>query len=74
MLQEETQRTTKMAPSYLLVDQRGPDHAREYCVAVEIEGQSFKIAWGRSKKEAEQRAAMNALQTIKPELLTPKPE
>lgn len=74
VLQEETQRTTKMAPSYLLVDQRGPDHAREYCVAVEIEGQSFETAWGRSKKEAEQRAAMNALQTIKPELLTPKPE
>ena len=74
VLQEETQRTTKLAPSYLVVDQRGPDHAREYCVAVEIEGQSFDTAWGRSKKEAEQKAAMNALRAIKPGLLTPNGE
>lgn len=69
-LQEETQRTCNRAPSYKMIEQRGPDHAREYCVAVQIEGRQYQSAWGRSKKEAEQRAAMNALKIIRPELLT----
>ncbi len=71
ILQEETQRATSVAPGYVIVDQRGPDHAREYCIAVSLEGRQFDAAWGRSKKEAEQKAAMNALQVIRPELLTP---
>lgn len=69
MLQEETQRTTNAAPTYVIVDQRGPDHAREYCIAVEMQGQQFDAAWGFSKKEAEQKAAFNALKIINPDLL-----
>ena len=69
ILQEETQRTSNIAATYLVVGQRGPDHAREYCMAVEIDGRQFDPAWGRSKKEAEQKAAMHALQVVSPELL-----
>ncbi|MCH2202034.1 MAG: ribonuclease III [Fuerstiella sp.] len=68
-LQEETQRTRSIGPTYLIVDQRGPDHAREYCMAVEFEGRQYEPAWGWSKKEAEQKAAMNALLIINPDLL-----
>ena len=69
LLQEETQRSCNLAPAYLIIDQRGPDHAREYCIAVNIDDQQFNAAWGRSKKEAEQKAALMALQVIRPELL-----
>jgi ribonuclease-3 len=64
ILQEQTQRTSNDSPNYVVVDQRGPDHAREYCVSVQIDDREFEPAWGRSKKEAEQKAAMNALQVI----------
>lgn len=66
-LQEETQRDGSLVPKYVIVEQRGPDHAREFLVAVELGDQQFESAWGRSKKEAEQKAAMNALSAIKPE-------
>lgn len=66
LLQEETQRDGTTVPRYVIVEQRGPDHAREFCVAVEIDGQQFDSAWGRSKKEAEQQAARYALENMKP--------
>ena len=64
LLQEETQRDGNITPNYVIVDQRGPDHAREFFVAVEIGESRFEPAWGRSKKEAEQKAAMLALDSI----------
>jgi len=70
ILQEEVQRASNTAPTYVIVDQRGPDHAREYCVAVQTEEREHESAWGRSKKEAEQKAALNALQMIAPSLVT----
>ncbi len=73
LLQEETQRLSSEAPSYILLDQRGPDHAREYCVAVSASGQRYEAAWGYTKKEAEQKAARNALKIINPDLLPEAP-
>ncbi|APZ92460.1 ribonuclease III [Fuerstiella marisgermanici] len=64
ILQEETQRDGSDPPSYVVIEHRGPDHAREFCVAVEIAETQFESAWGRSKKEAEQKAAMHALEGI----------
>lgn len=64
LLQEETQRDGTTVPRYVILEQRGPDHAREFCVAVEIEGRRFEPAWGRSKKEAEQQAARFALEKM----------
>jgi len=73
LLQEETQRDSSVTPNYVIVEQRGPDHAREFQVAVEIGEQRFDTAWGRSKKEAEQKAAMLALEAMNnPELSPPE--
>ena len=66
ILQEETQRDGSAVPKYVILEQRGPDHAREFCVAVELGEEQYESAWGRSKKEAEQKAAMNALSVMKP--------
>ncbi|MDG1895962.1 MAG: ribonuclease III [Fuerstiella sp.] len=64
LLQEEIQRDGSLVPQYVIVDERGPDHAREFHMAVQIGDQRYGGAWGRSKKEAEQKAAMNALDTM----------
>lgn len=63
-LQEETQRDGSKPPSYVILEQRGPDHAREFYVAVEISDRRFEPAWGRSKKEAEQKAAQLAIEAL----------
>lgn len=64
ILQEETQREGTNTPCYIILDERGPDHAREFYVAVEIGNERYDAAWGKSKKEAEQQAAMLALEAI----------
>ena len=66
ILQEETQRDTNVIPTYVILEERGPDHAREFHVAVQIGDEQYPPAWGHSKKEAEQKAAMNALDALKP--------
>ena len=61
VLQQIAQRHLPTNPQYLLVDEKGPDHAKAFEVAVQIDGQSFPSAWANSKKQAEQQAALNAL-------------
>ncbi|MEO0515594.1 MAG: ribonuclease III [Planctomycetota bacterium] len=51
-------------PIYVLVDEKGPDHAKAFAVAVEIAGKRFPQQWANAKKEAEQRAARAALEAI----------
>lgn len=63
-LQERTQRTLNVTPDYQVVDERGPDHAREFCVTARVGTIVYEPAWGRSKKEAEQQAARLALDAI----------
>lgn len=60
-LQQRTQRDLATTPTYQLVAERGPDHVKSFQVAVFIGNRQFRPAWGRNKKEAEQRAASNAL-------------
>ena len=64
LLQEETQRDGTTVPKYVILEERGPDHAREFNVAVQLDDRQFESAWGRSKKEAEQQAAMYALRSL----------
>jgi len=59
-LQERTQALLKTTPDYVVVNERGPDHAKVFEVCVEILGREWARAEGRSKKEAEQRAAAAA--------------
>lgn len=60
-LQQHAQRDMAATPVYDMLDEKGPDHSKCFEVAVSIAGRQFSGAWGPSKKEAEQKAAYNAL-------------
>ncbi|WP_298817784.1 ribonuclease III [Chloroflexus sp.] len=62
-LQEKIQARHKKLPSYRLVEARGPEHQREYVMAVQVEGMEFTGA-GPSKKEAKKAAARAALMAL----------
>jgi len=63
-LQLVAQREFGQLPSYPLMEESGPDHSKWFKVAAQIGEKIFTPAWGRSKKEAEQRAAQNALSEL----------
>ena len=67
LLQQLAQREFGSTPTYQLVDEKGPDHAKCFKVAAQVGGQRYHAAWGRNKKEAEQRAASNALAELNQE-------
>jgi ribonuclease-3 len=52
-------------PRYQTVDSFGPDHAREFVVEVEVGQKKAGRGQGRSKQEAAQRAATDALAAIR---------
>jgi ribonuclease-3 len=60
-LQQYSQKRFGVPPNYRVVADRGPDHQKEFHIAAIVHRQSFSPAWGSNKKEAEQRAAANAL-------------
>jgi ribonuclease III len=65
-LQEIVQARWKVTPTYHLLQTRGPDHAKIFDVEVRMNGQLLANASGSSKKEAEQNAARQAIQTVGP--------
>lgn len=67
LLQQLAQREFTSTPVYHLVGERGPDHSKIFKVAAQVGPRHYQPAWGRNKKEAEQRAACNALSEIKGE-------
>ncbi|MEK8022257.1 MAG: ribonuclease III [Candidatus Hydrogenedentota bacterium] len=60
-LQETIQRERGVRPVYSVMRSSGPDHSRIFRVAVSIDGRKWGTGSGKSKKEAEQDAAENAL-------------
>ena len=64
LLQQVAQREFNATPQYVLLDEKGPDHSKCFKIAAQIGRHTYAGAWGRNKKEAEQRAAMNALAQI----------
>lgn len=64
ILQQHAQRMFGTAPNYEVLDEKGPDHSKAFEVAVILDGRRYKSAWGLSKKEAEQKAAREALSTL----------
>jgi ribonuclease-3 len=64
LLQQVAQREFGDTPKYIVLDEQGPDHNKCFKVAVEVDRQWFPAAWGRNKKDAELRAAQNALAAI----------
>lgn len=61
-LQEELQSRFGQIPEYVLLQTLGPDHARTYHVAVRFRDELIGRGEGRTKKQAEQRAAAEALE------------
>ena len=64
LLQQFAQREFGNTPTYHLLDEKGPDHSKCFKVAALIGRYHYASAWGRTKKEAEQKAAMNAIAQI----------
>lgn len=63
-LQEKVQRHPGQHILYELLAATGPDHAKEFKVAVRINGLAYGVGRGHSKKEAEQHAAQQALEKL----------
>ena len=63
-LQELCQERLKTLPEYRVVSESGPDHQKEFTVEIIIRDKVHGRGVGRNKKEAEQRAAKEALQRL----------
>ena len=66
MLQELVQRRPNQKIGYELLSESGPDHDKTFRFRVTINGQAVGEGSGRSKKEAEQMAAKQALEAMQP--------
>jgi ribonuclease III len=64
-LQEYAQKWLKVSPEYQLVQETGPAHARIFEVEVWVAGTPLGRGQGKSKKQASQEAAHQALLTLK---------
>ncbi len=63
-LQELVQAEDLPAPSYTIIDTRGPEHSKEFSVELMVGDKSLARGKGRSRKSAEQDAARAALALI----------
>jgi len=61
---EYFQKNFKGLPDFKLIKEKGPDHDKTYIVEVHFEGRTLGTGEGKSKKEAEQKAALSALDNI----------
>jgi len=61
MLQQYAQQHLNLTPIYELLDEKGPDHDKCFEVEAVVGVRRFPSAWGTNKKDAEQKAAFNAL-------------
>lgn len=62
--QHIAQREFGTTPTYRLLDEKGPDHSKCFKMAAQVGDRHFPPAWGATKKDAEQRAAWNALSAL----------
>jgi ribonuclease III len=64
-LQELTQRLFRETPAYTLVEESGPDHEKRFVSEIRLRGEACGRGTGRSKKTAEQAAALEALTRLR---------
>jgi len=64
LLLEHVQSQGSNHPVYRVVGEEGPDHAKTFSIEVVVDGQVCGSGEGRSKKQAEQNAAREALQMM----------
>ncbi|MDR2902926.1 MAG: ribonuclease III [Clostridiales bacterium] len=63
-LQEKLQQTSKAPIEYTVVSENGPDHNKIFVVQVKHGGRTLGTGEGRNKKDAEQKAAVNAIKLL----------
>ena len=64
LLQQYAQRHLDTTPLYDVLDEKGPEHAKCFEVAVRLKKQQYPSAWGNCKRVAEQKAAFTALREL----------
>ena len=64
-LQEISLKNFKKLPTYKLISNTGPSHKPSFKVGVKLSNSKFFISSGKSKKDAEQNAAIECLKSIK---------
>lgn len=60
--QEEAQERVRITPSYKVLEEWGPDHAKHFIVGVFLDKELVARGEGSSKQEAEEEAAKQALE------------
>lgn len=63
-LQEIIQRNPEESVNYILIDESGPDHNKSFTVEVHLNSNVIGTGCGKSKKQAEQMAAKQALKLM----------
>jgi ribonuclease III len=63
-LQERLHLLRMPEPIYEVVEEQGPDHAKTFVVQLIVQGEVIARAAGKTKKEAQQLAAQEALRTL----------
>ena len=66
-LQELVQQRSGQVLTYPLLGEEGPDHDKTFTVQVALNGEILGVGRGRTKKQAEQAAARQALSALKNE-------
>ena len=64
-LQELIQQKSGQTLTYALIGESGPDHDKLFCVEVSLNGKVIGEGQGRTKKEAEQASACEALKKLR---------
>ncbi len=64
VLQQHAQQVFGCSPAYLMHAEEGPDHSKRFLIGVQIDDRVFPACWGRSKKQAEQQAALASLREL----------
>jgi ribonuclease-3 len=65
LLQEKIQAQLKVTPTYKVLEEKGPDHAKIFTVGVYFGEQLIATGEGPSKQDAEVEAAQKALKSLK---------
>lgn len=63
-LQEHVQSKKQTSPMYKVIEEEGPAHAKTFKIGVYVNDKLLGTGTGRSKQEAEEQAAQDALSTI----------
>lgn len=64
IIQDYCQKNFQKTPKYIVLDESGPDHSKQFIMAVMVEDRELGKGQGQSKKEAQQSAAEDAVNRL----------